>query len=181
VIEGLDRLDQQLGPARALVHGDTDSERLFALITKETRAAGGDVGAGIAAAARWVADELPVFAINLILIAAGELWALRYPDTHDLFVLERAAGGPSGRRHLEHASAAGRIRVRAGELATCPAVVLATERMDEDPGWRELEPGVLVHVDKDLNVRRTTILDGPPRHQLTLADLGEAAAASQRP
>jgi glutamine amidotransferase len=181
VIEGLDQLDERLGPERALVQGDTDSERLFALITKETRAAGGDVGAGIAAAARWVAAELPVFAMNLILVAAGELWALRYPDTHDLFVLRRAAGGPSGRRHLEHASAAGRIRVRAGELATSPAVVLATERMDDDPGWQELEPGVLVHVDKDLSVRHSTILDGPPRHLLTLSDLGATAAASQQP
>jgi glutamine amidotransferase len=181
VIEGLDLLEQHLGAERALVQGDTDSERLFALITKETRAANGDVAAGIAAAARWVADELPLFAVNIVLIAAGELWALRYPDTHDLFLLERAAGGPSGERHLEHASAAGRIRVRAGELATCPATVVATERMDEDPGWQALEPGVLVHVDSDLEVTRRTVLNGPPRHQLTLADLGAGAAASQRP
>jgi predicted glutamine amidotransferase len=181
VIEGLDRLDERLGDARELVQGDTDSERFFALITKETRAAGGDVGTGIAAAARWVAAELPLFAINIVLIADGELWALRYPDTHDLFLLQRAPGGPSGCRHLEQASAAGRIRVRAGELQACSAAVVATERMDEDPGWRELEPGVLVHVDAGLNVTCTTILDGPPRHLLTLADLGESAAASQRP
>ena len=181
VIEDLDKLDAHLGDARSLVQGDTDSERFFALITKETAAAGGDVGAGIATAARWVAAELPVFAMNLVLIAGDELWALRYPETHDLFVLERAAGGPSGTRHLEHASAAGRIRVRAGELAACPAVVVATERMDEDGGWRELEPGVLVHVDAALNVTRTPILDRRPAHPLTLADLGDAAAASQRP
>lgn len=180
VIEGLGALDERLGADRALVLGDTDSERFFALITKETRAAGGDVGAGIAAAARWVADELPLFALNIVLVADHELWALRYPETHDLFVLARAAGGPSGRRHLEHASAAGRVRVRAGELASCPAVVVATERMDEDT-WEELEPGVLVHVDRQLNVARRPILDGPPRHPLTLADLGETAAASQRP
>jgi predicted glutamine amidotransferase len=181
VIEGLDQLEEHLGDARSLVEGDTDSERFFALITKETRAAGGDVGAGIQAAARWIAAELPVFAMNLILITDGNLYALRYPDTHDLFLLQRAAGGPSGCRHLEQASAAGRIRVRAGALATDPAVVLATERMDDDPGWQELEPGVLVHVDAGLNVHRTTILDGPPRHLLTLADLGATAAASQRP
>jgi glutamine amidotransferase len=53
--------------------------------------------------------------------------------------------------------------------------------MDDDPGWQELEPGVLVHVGADLNVRRTPILDGPPRHLLTLADLGATAAASQQP
>jgi glutamine amidotransferase len=181
VIEGLEALDERLGAARSLVDGDTDSERLFALITAETRAAGGDVGAGIASAARWVAEELPLFAINIVLAVAGELWALRYPETHDLYLLERAAGGPSGERHLEHSSAAGRIRVRAGELAHDPSAVVASERMDEDEGWRLLEPGVLVHVAEDLKVRRSTILYGPPRHPLTLADLGDVAAASQRP
>jgi predicted glutamine amidotransferase len=181
VIGGLETLDERLGAARSLVRGETDSERLFALITAETRAAGGDVGRGIAAAARWVADALPLFAMNIVLVADGQLWALRYPETHDLFVLARAAGGPSGRRHLEHASAAGRIRVRAGDLADCPAVVVATERMDEDPGWTQLDAGVLVHVGPDLAVTRTPILDGPPRHPLTLADLGGTAAASQRP
>ena len=102
---------------RDLVAGDTDSERFFALITKHIDANGGDVGAAIATAARWVADTLPVYAINLILTTPTELWALRYPDTHDLFVLQRAAGGPHGGRHLDHASTAGRIRARSGDLA----------------------------------------------------------------
>jgi len=180
VVDELAQLEERLGDARSLVQGDTDSERVFALVTKETRAASGDVGSGVAAAARWIADELPLFALNIILVADGELWALRYPDVHDLFALERAAGGPSGDRHLEQASAAGRIRVRAGGLADRPSVVVASERMDEDAGWHNLEPGVLMHVAKDLTVSRTTILDGPPRHQLTLADLGDHAATSQR-
>ena len=38
--------------------------RLFALITREARLAG-DVGDGVARAARWVAENLPLFAINL--------------------------------------------------------------------------------------------------------------------
>jgi glutamine amidotransferase len=180
VIEDLDRLDRRLGEHRALVQGETDSERFFALITKETEAAGGDVGAGIVGAARWVADTLPVFALNLVLVTAGELWALRYPDTHDLLVLERQAGGPGGSRHLEHASAAGSIRVRSGDLATSPAVVVASERMDEDPGWRSIAPGQLLHVGADLRVRSTMVLEDPPRHRLTLADLDPRAAASQR-
>jgi predicted glutamine amidotransferase len=181
VIGDLDRLDHHLADHRSLVQGATDSERFFALITKETEAAGGDVGAGIARAARWIADELPVYALNLVLVTADELWALRYPDTHDLFVLRRPAGGPTGSRHLEHASAAGSIRVRSGDLATIPAVVVASERMDEDPGWRDIEPGHLLHVDADLQVRSTAALDAPPRHRLTLADLDAKAAASQRP
>ena len=91
-----------------------------------------------------------MFALNIVLITAGELWALRYPDVHELHVLERAAGGPTGTRHLDHASARGSVRVRSGDLATRPAVVVASEPMDEDPGWRALQSGELLHVDPDL-------------------------------
>ncbi|HEX3691465.1 MAG TPA: class II glutamine amidotransferase [Solirubrobacteraceae bacterium] len=180
VIEGLDRLEAELGDAMSLVHGETDSERVFALITRETQRTG-DVGEGIAAAARWVAENLPVFALNLILISAQELWALRYPDSHDLLVLQRDAGGAGGDRHLEHSSPRGRLHVRSGDLADHPAVVVATERMDEDPAWMSLASGELLHVDADLRVTRTRVIDSPPAHPLTLADLGVTAAASQAP
>jgi glutamine amidotransferase len=96
-------------------------------------------------------------------------------------VLERASGGPGGERHLEHASARGSIRVRSGDLATRRAVVVATERMDEDAGWRDLGSGDLLHVDADLHATVTRVLDRPPTHQLTLADLDQRAAASQAP
>ncbi len=180
VIEELDRLDAELGDAAALVKGETDSERYFALITREIDR-DGDVSAAIVRATSWIADNLPVFALNIVLISATELWALRYPDVHELYVLERAAGGPSGGRHLDHASARGSMRVRAGDLAERPAVIVATERMDEDPGWRLLEPGELLHVDADLSVNTKRPLDRAPAHQLTLADLGHKAAASQAP
>jgi glutamine amidotransferase len=179
-IGGLDALDERLGDYRRLVRGDTDSERFFALVIKEADARDGDLGAGLVAAARWVADELPLYALNCLLATATDVWALRYPDVHDLYVLERAEGGPGGERHFDAASAAGRIRVRSGALATCPAVVFATERMDEDPGWRGLQPGELVHVDGDLQIRSEIALDRAPAHQLRLDDLHAGAAASQR-
>ena len=178
VIEGLDRLEREVGDAMELVHGETDSERYFALITKEIER-DGDVGGAIVRAAGWIADHLPVFALNIVLITPTDLWALRYPDVHELFVLERAAGGPTGTRHLEHASARGSVRVRAGDLAARPAVVVASERMDEDAGWRALEPGELLHIDPDLQVTITRALERPPRRQLTLSDLTGKAATSQ--
>lgn len=182
VVEDLDRLEHELGDAMSMVQGDTDSERLFALITRETERSG-DIAAGITSAARWVAENLPVFAINLVLISATDLFALRYPDTHELFVLERDAGGASGNRHLEHSSPSARIRVRSGDLASRPAVVVATEQMDEDTGWSPLQSGELLHVAGDLSVTRRRVLDGPPAQPLTLADLsarlGDRAAASQ--
>jgi hypothetical protein len=39
----------------------------------------------------------------------------------------------------------------------------------------------LLRVGPDLRVGATVVLDRPPRHLLTLADLDPAAAASQRP
>ncbi|MEU5259354.1 class II glutamine amidotransferase [Amycolatopsis sp. NPDC021455] len=180
VIGDLPALEARLGGYRDLVEGDTDSERFFALVTREIDEHGGDVGGGITAAARWAAEHLPVYALNLVLTTPTELWALRYPDTHDLCFLARAPGGPHGDRHLEHASAAGRIRARSGPLAHHRAVVVASERMDEDPGWQDLQPGQLLHVGPGQVVTRRTVLEQPPRHPLTLDDLGTHAAASQQ-
>jgi predicted glutamine amidotransferase len=181
VVEELDRLERELRDDRALVQGATDSERLFALVTRCTDRHGGDVGAGIAAAARWVAEQLPVYAINLVLTTDDGLWALRYPDVHELWVLERAAGGQRGRRDLDAAGEAGTVHVRSGHLARHPSVIVASEPMDEAPGWRLLEPGELIHVGPRLSVASSIVLDGPPARQLTLDDLHPGAAAAQAP
>ena len=165
VVGDLDRLERELGDDMALVHGDTDSERLFALVTREIDRQG-DVTDGIVAAARWVARELPIYAINLILATADGLWALRYPDTHELWVLERAAGGPRGSRHLDAASAAGRVRVRSGSLSRQRSVIVASEPMDEDAGWRLLRSGELVHVNRALDVESTVAVADAPAQRL---------------
>ncbi len=174
VIEGLDSLDRHLGDDLHLVRGDTDSERFFALITRETAAHGGDLGAGIEHAARWIAENLPVFALNLVLITPDELWALRYPDTHELYVLERGTG-----RHLEHIGSGGRLRVRSHDLADAPAVVVASERLDDNPGWRSLGSGELLHVGPGPRATSRLVLPQPPAHRLSMADLRPEAAASQ--
>ena len=54
VIGGVPALERELGESMSLVAGETDSERFFALITREIERAG-DVGEGIAAACGWVA------------------------------------------------------------------------------------------------------------------------------
>jgi predicted glutamine amidotransferase len=178
MVGDLPALEDELGPALATVHGDTDSERVFALITREI-ARTGNVGEGIASAVGWIAAHLQMLAVNLVLIDRTDLWALRYPQVHDLFVLERAAGGHDGTAALDHARG-GRIRASAEELATAPAVIVATERMDDDPGWQELAAGELLHVDASLTLTRSRILDGPPSRPLSLADLEGHAQAAQR-
>ena len=87
-----------------LVQGDTDSERMFALITSRTELRDGDLSGGIADAAAWLAANIPIYAINLMLTTPDGLWALRYPETHELYVLEREAGGTQGTRPLHGSS-----------------------------------------------------------------------------
>jgi glutamine amidotransferase len=174
VIGDLPKLEARLGSYRNLVRGDTDSERFFALVTKETEEHDGDVTAGLVAAARWVARELPLFALNVVLITSHELWALRYPETHTLYVLERSPG-----RALEHRSSVGTVRVHSTDLGDTPSVVVASEPMDEDSAWRALASGELLHVSHELQVSSTVVLDHPPVQQLTLAELTPHAAQSQ--
>jgi len=173
VIEGLPELERHLGAALETVKGDTDSERFFALITREIAGHHGDVGAGIEAACSWVAANLPLLAINFVLSTAEDVWALRYPDTHPLFLLEREPGEP-----LEHSSTLG-SRVHSREGIERPLAVIASERMDSDPGWAPLSSGELIQITSSLEVRRRTILPRAPTHQLSLEQLQGGARASQ--
>ena len=59
-------------------------------------------------------------------------------------------------------------------------VVIASEPMDADPGWREVGVGELVHVAPDLEVDRQTLLSGPPRHQMVLSTTAEQSQAYER-
>jgi glutamine amidotransferase len=162
----LAQLEAELGSYRRLVLGDTDSERYFALITKETDVRGGDVGAGIAAAARWITARLPVSSLNAVVAAPGELWALRYPDQHALHILSRPAVAGAGQPGLHVRSATS--SVHAPDLADTASVVIASEELDGESGWRMLEPGELVHVRADLSVESRIAVPEPPAHLVPL-------------
>lgn len=176
-LEGLDQHLARLG-VTALVHGQTDSERLFALITAESRRADGDVTEGITRAVTWIAERLPVFSLNLILTTATDLWAVRFPATHDLYILQRDPAGVHGPAAPLQAQSK-RIHARSEDLARSPHVLIATEPMDHDPGWRSVAPGGLVHVGPDLAVTTTFPYPDSPENLLTLSDLAPSAAASQ--
>jgi predicted glutamine amidotransferase len=158
----LERLDEQLGPYRDLVLGDTDSERYFALITQMTDERDGDLGAGITAAARWIAQRLPVSSLNCVVATSEEIWALRYPAQHALHVLERPAAPPG----LRVRSATSSVHVPA--LDSAASVVVASERLDGEDDWRMLQPGELVHVRKDLAIESAVVLPAPPARLVLL-------------
>ncbi|NKZ15293.1 class II glutamine amidotransferase [Mycolicibacterium septicum DSM 44393] len=175
VVEGLDTLDErirELGVAD-LVGGQTDSERVFALITAAVRAHDGDVGAAVVDAIGWLADNVPIYAVNLLLSTATDMWALRYPDTHELYVLDRRH--PDQRRLRLRSS---RIRAESEHLTSQPSVLFASEPMDGED-WRLIAPGELVHVDADLRIDTRVAFPDPPRHLLHRDDLSAQVAASQ--
>jgi glutamine amidotransferase len=180
VVEGLEQLDARLAELGALnlVQGDTDSERMFALITAETARHDGDLAAGLTAAIGWISDHVPVYSLNFVLITATELWALRYPALNELWILQRPPGGTDTQDGLEARTE--RIHARSNQLAERPSVVVASEPMDADPGWRLLQPGELVHIGPELQVAVTTPFPAQPRYPLTSADLTPTAAASQK-
>ena len=165
----LEKIDARLAELGGtdLVLGQTDSERMFALITVESWRHDGDVRAGITAALTWIALNVPVYSLNLVITTPTELWAVWYPETHELYVLERAPGGHRKGQPLTVDS--NRIHGHSQALAARSSVVVATERMDADPGWRLLEPGELLHVGARLGLRSSHPLPKAPSRVLSLA------------
>jgi glutamine amidotransferase len=113
--------------------------------------------------------NLLVYALNLILTTETDMWALRYPDTNGLFVLEWAPDVTRERRRLNIAGSVGGVRVRFEDPAEAPAVVVASQRMNNNPGWRLMRCGELLHVDEKLDVTSTIVMDEPPVQLLTPA------------
>jgi predicted glutamine amidotransferase len=176
VLGDLPALRERLGPHAELVKGSTDSELYFTLMTKRIEEHDGDVIAGIAHAASEIAAEISLYSLNMLLTTATDIWALRYPDTNELWILERsiaALGGPDG--GFDQRAASGITRVFSGQLAIRPATVIASQPMDTNPLWRLLEPGELIHVDGELNVTSTIAVPEPPAHMLELTAKEEVA------
>jgi glutamine amidotransferase len=53
-------------------------------------------------------------------------------------------------------------------LADTACVVVASEALDGEDGWRMLAPGELVHVGPDLSVRSDIVLPQPPERLIPL-------------
>jgi glutamine amidotransferase len=87
--------------------------------------------------------------LDLVLTTPTDVWAFRYPLENGLFILSpgpgelATAGLPACGTHLA---------ATAGELAARTAVVIASERMDADPGRRLLASGELLRIDSDFSV-----------------------------
>jgi predicted glutamine amidotransferase len=152
VVRGLDVLRSWLTePDTAQIRGQTDSELACAYLTAAIEQHG-DTTAGLVAAIRRMGAELPLYSVNLVLAEAGRLWALRYPETNELWALAPSDTGAG-------------------------AYVVASEPLDDRPGWRLLEPGELLVVE---GLEATSLFPfAPPAHPLRREDLSLREAASQ--
>ena len=80
------------------------------------------------------------------------------------------AGGPPGTGdaatglHARNTTSS----VHAPELHLLPSVVVASEELDGEDGWRMLAPGELVHVRPDLTVESAVVLPEAPAHLVPL-------------
>jgi glutamine amidotransferase len=113
----------------------------------------------------------------LCLLPRRIVWALRYPETNELWLLDRRSDSAGSGTALDARS--DRIHARSGELAGRPSIVLASEPMDGEAGWRLLDSGELVHVGPNLKVDARTPFPPQPSEPLAPGDLDPAAAASQ--
>ncbi len=155
----LPAVEAQLGDYLGQVHGQTDSERYAALIAKKTAEHGGEVSAGIIAAAGWLADNVPMYSLNCLVAAPGHLWALRYPDQRALHIARRRVDPATG---LVASSALAGHTVNAAQATE--VVIIASERIDDQDDWRMLDPGELIHVGPDLSFTSTLGIERPPAH-----------------
>ena len=175
VTDQMRRRVRELGAAHH-VQGTTDSEWMAALITGEVAAHDGDLRDGVVAALDWIARNVPVYSVNVLVLKGEELIAVRLPATNELWVLEREAAAAQPREALEQSSAT--LRTRSEDLAGIGSVVIASEPMDDDPAWRLMDSGELLHLTTDGAITSERPF-GALAQPLALEDLGLSAAASQ--
>ena len=156
----LAEVDAQLGSYADRVKGQTDSERYAALIAKFAADNAGDVGVGLAAAANWLADNVPMYSLNCLVATAGNLWALRYPDQRALHVARRRIDPATGAMRTQSSLAQHTVKAE----RQVEVVIVASERIDGGEDWRMLEPGELIHVAPDLSMTSRLVLQRPPAH-----------------
>ena len=121
-----------------------------------------------------------MYSVNFVLITATDLWALRYPATNELWILERPAGGTNTTEAVWTAEPTASTPAPPSWPST-HSVVLASEPMDADPNWRLLGFGELIARRARPEPPDRTPFPDQPSHPLTLAEMTPTAAAAQQP
>jgi predicted glutamine amidotransferase len=125
------------------LHGDTDSERYFALLRHHARKAP-DTLAGIWRTIAWISEHRDYTSLNFLLTDSERLYALRSVGNEDLYVRRLEAG----KNLLGQSSYGTRAETSLGQGAT----LFASEKLDHAPSWEKLEPGTLAIAHRDLRL-----------------------------
>jgi glutamine amidotransferase len=138
-IDGLEELPESLG----LFLGNTDSERYFALLHHHIGEAR-DTITGIRKTVAWIENNCTYTSLNFLLADGDSLYALRLPGKEGLHV--RYLEAEENLRGLSTYGTRTEGHVPRG------AVLFASERVDNAPSWRELEPGTLAVSNNSLGL-----------------------------
>ncbi len=156
VLADLPRLRSKLGPYESLVQGATDSELYFTLMTRCIEERGGDIAAGVAAAAGEIAAEIPLYSLNMVLTTPTDVWALRYPDTNELWILEGSFGGIDAPGVFDDRSASGIMRSLEGSVGGLgPGSVLEDRNAS---GIMRSVSGIMRVQSAELSIRPATVI-----------------------
>ena len=171
VVHGLEAWSASWGRPRA-GRGRDRLRALFALVTRETERHRGDVGAGIAAAARWVAEHLPLYSHQPRPRDRRRPVGAALPR-HPRAVGARARRGRPARRSAPRRGQRGRHRPRALGAPRAASGGDRRERADgRGPGLAPLAPGRAAPRGPALGVASTIARStGRRRSPLTLDDL----------
>lgn len=177
VVEGLDVVDHRLRElgAEGLVLGDTDSERVFALITASIRARAGDVPGGSARRHALARRQRADLRGQRAAVHGHRHVGAALPG-HPRAVPTRPAPRHPATRDFHMRT--DRIRAYSRHLCTRSSVVFASEPMDDDERWRLLEPGSWC-VDSALRISRGVALPDPPAQLIRRSELSPDVEQAQ--
>ena len=133
-IGDLPALERELGDEMGLVQGKTDSERVFALITRETERNDGDVWSGHHLGCELDRRQRPGLRAER---AGGHAHRpVGAALSRDASPGRARAGCRRPARHPPAAPRSDTLRVHSADLITRPCVVVASEHLDESSDWR---------------------------------------------
>ncbi|ABN69781.1 glutamine amidotransferase, class-II [Staphylothermus marinus F1] len=150
-IHGRRRLLRLLHREYQDLEGDTDSEALFHLIIQETENMGDPIK-GIRSTIKKIIDKgISFSSLNFIASDGRKLYALRYATTsldyYTLYYLER----PREKLELRKLSRETRQLILMKLLHGEKAVIVASEKISEEPYWKLIPNKHLLVIDRDLN------------------------------
>ena len=136
IVGDVPELRRRLGDYVELVHGETDSEHYFALITKRIDEHGDDVAAGIGAAAREIAADLSLYSLNIVVTTPSRALGSALPGYEralDPRAVARHRSGHHRPHRLRRDAHRPRRRVRRAQLRGNARSVRASSRFSRRP------------------------------------------------